>query len=240
MTTRLARRPMAQIEQLRSRAYEVAPGISRRLLRAQNGLTEEQLKMLKDRRFSAYVSGLIEYQASADIRIILDWLVGEGLNDPRYRKYFTDNETEDVELFLPAKVEQPEEFKKAVSTIDTLRRDERYDLHNIAGRDYTEDTVDHIIRRFWGTVSSASGKDDELYSMYIDISSAIDRLTPSEKRVVQLLSDGWSFRDLQVEHHISTPKKIYQNARKNIVAFLTKPEVEEEHEDNGQASQAES
>jgi len=132
------------------------------------------------------------------VRIILDWLVGEGLNDARYRKYFTDTEFEDLELFMPAVVEQSDEVKKTISTIDTLRRDERYDLHNIAGRGYSEDTIDHCLRRFWGTISTSQDKDDDLYSMYIDISSAIETLSSSEKKVVQLLSDGWSFRDLQL------------------------------------------
>ena len=228
MPVRLARRPMSQIEQLRGRAYEVAPSISRRLLKAQNGLSEDQVKHLKDRNFSNYISGLVEYQASIDVRIILDWLVGEGLNDARYRKYFTDTEFEDLELFMPAVVEQSDEVKKTISTIDTLRRDERYDLHNIAGRGYSEDTIDHCLRRFWGTISTSQDKDDDLYSMYIDISSAIETLSSSEKKVVQLLSDGWSFRDLQLQHHIPAPKKMYMLAKKHIVEYLSKPETEEE------------
>lgn len=81
--------------------------------------------------------------------------------------------------------------------IDTLLKDEAYNIYNLGNRSYTADTVEHFLRYFWPRLESIGDSgpsgdfEDQLYCIYLDLTNAISHLLHEEKEVIGLLLLGY-------------------------------------------------
>lgn len=83
--------------------------------------------------------------------------------------------------------------------IDRLLREGRHTVWNLPHLDYTQDVVEHWLRYYWPVLLSIhengemSGSDleNDYHLIYLDLTCAIAKLPPREKRMATMLTEGY-------------------------------------------------
>lgn len=71
--------------------------------------------------------------------------------------------------------------------------DEAYHRHNLFYREYTPDVVEHWVRyHFTALRVLRDAGDIDAICVYSDLTSAISKLSDTQKRVIQMLTDGYT------------------------------------------------
>ena len=99
--------------------------------------------------------------------------------------------------------------------------DTEYSRENLIARDgYTPDTVEHLIRYHFMYLLLARDKCDlDALAIYTDLVGAINRLPDAQKRVINLITAGFSLTDINRELH-TVSSRVAKSAYKEIARLL--------------------
>lgn len=109
---------------------------------------------------------------------------------------------------------------------ELLSKGTSYNFNAVINKDYTIDTVEHLIRYHWGVIDSYHDKDEQLLAIYCDITQAVSQLPEDEKKALTLMMRGYEIRNvndgiaaamgLPPDHATKLVKKAYAH----VSAFL--------------------
>lgn len=80
---------------------------------------------------------------------------------------------------------------------ELLSKGTNYTFQRLKTLPYTPDVIEHLIRYHFGTIESNYEKDEEILTIWCDLTCAIESLPPEEKRAIKLMISGYKIRDIQ-------------------------------------------
>lgn len=110
--------------------------------------------------------------------------------------------------------------------VELLAKGENYDFQRLITLPYTQDVVEHLIRYHFGTLESLYQKNEDILTIWCDLTRAIRALPADERRAIVLMIRGYKIRDIDngiayalgVKQEQAT--KIVKRAYRHISEFL--------------------
>jgi DNA-directed RNA polymerase specialized sigma24 family protein len=115
-----------------------------------------------------------------------------------------------------------------VRKLDRLRTNQSYEIYNLVKLDYNVEVVQRWMKYHWPYLEANHEHNEELHTVWIDLTSAIDQLDVEDQNMLTMYCEGYTLKEISALVNRSITGSLLQLRIKTVVRYLNGGELRED------------